>query len=151
MNLKYLHTKFITYRGWEHRPAKWVNMTNCHGILTQILIKFRRKSSQAPEDISFVEDNMLLHTLHQFHDTHHQRVEVWVSWQSKFLHPVLQCSGISHGQQQRLLSNILIWQITGEKQIPGDTPGGRRCSVPLAWEGHTSNCWNWKGGADFLS
>ena len=77
--------------------------------------------------------------MHKFHDTHCQRAVIQVDWQSKFLHPVLQCLGISHGQQQRLLLNILIGWIIGEKHIPGETFGGWGCSVLLAWEGLTSN------------
>ena len=92
------------------------------------------------EDISFIKDDMLLHSVHQFHDAHCQGAVIWVGGQSKFLHPILQPMGISHGQQQRLLSNVLIGWIVGEKHISGDTFGGRGCSVLLAWEGLTSNC-----------
>ena len=101
------------------------------------------------EDVLLVKDDVLLHSVHQFHTTHCQRVVIQVDWQSKFLHPILQPSGVSHGQQQRPLSNILIGWLIREKHIPGETFGGRGCSVLLAWEGLTSNHWDRKRGADF--
>ena len=74
-----------------------------------------------------------LHMLHQLHNAHHQRAIIWKGWQSNFLHPILQCSGISHGQQQGLPLDVLIGQIVGEKATPGETFGGRgmQCSLGL--------------------
>ena len=46
-----------------------------------------------------------------------------MGWKSKFLCPILQPSGISHSQQQRLLANVLIGWIIGEKHIPSETFG----------------------------
>ena len=72
-----------------------------------------------------------------------------MDWWSTFLHPILQHSGISHSQQQRLPANVLIGWITGEKHIPSETFGSRGHCVPLTWRGLTSNCQYEKRGEDF--
>ena len=80
------------------------------------------------------------HRLHQLHNIYHQRVIIWEGWQSSFLSLILQHSGISHSQQQRLPSDVLIGWIVGEKPTPGETFGGMGHGVILAWEGLIPNC-----------
>ena len=63
-----------------------------------------------------------------------------MDWQSKFLCPGLQHLGVSHSQQQRLLSNILIGWVIGEEHIPGETFGGR--GTVYSWPGKVSHLTN---------
>ena len=88
--------------------------------------------------------------LHQLHNAYHQRAIIQEGWWSSFLCPILQCLGISHGQQQGLPWNVLIGQIIMEKPTPGETFGGRGHGVILAWEVLTRNHQDQEGGMDFL-
>ena len=76
------------------------------GIHCILVYSFWGNSFQVLEDVLHIEGDVPLHLLHQLHNAHHQRAVIQEGWQSNFLHPILQCMGISHSQQQGLLSDI---------------------------------------------
>ena len=71
--------------------------------------------------------------LDQFPHVFYQGTGFGIYWWVTFLCPVLEASAICHGQENRSLSDILIFQSFGIESSSVEVPGGQRCRKWLTW------------------